>query len=94
MQEPEPEPAPIPSSTPQVSRMPGKAAPVPTAQHQPVQVDDDALNLAMHINQRNQPTGALNRAMLTPDRLDGHGNAPSRAPQRETIHPYFVDEDP
>ena len=40
----EPEPAPIPSSTPQVSRMPGKAAPVPTAQHQPVQVDDDALN--------------------------------------------------
>ena len=52
------------------------------------------LNLAMHINQRNQPTGALNRAMLTPDRLDGHGNAPSRAPQHETIHPYFVDEDP
>jgi hypothetical protein len=32
--------------------------------------------------------------MLTPDRLDGHDNAPSGAPQHETIHPYFVDEDP
>lgn len=81
----EPEPAPLPSSTPQVSRRPGKAAseaaPVPaqvpqTAQHQP------------------SGGGALNRAMLTPDRLDGHGFAPNRITQRETLHLYFVDEDP